>query len=202
MKALKIIWNTITWIIVIIAVLLAFALVGVRAFKIEPYIVLSGSMEPEYKAGSVIYLKEIPDKSQIKVGDPITYKVEGIDEACTHRVIEVEPNTDPATKQKLGEYIFHTKGDANDTADGGVVYSNNVIGRPVFHIPQLGYLANVIKQPTGRMMIISAVCVLLLLMIIPNFFVVEEKKKEDKDQAATEPQAPADQQPEAESSEE
>ena len=182
MKTVKMIWNTVTWLIVILAVLLAIALVGVRAFQIQPYIVLSGSMEPEYKAGSVIYLKEVPDKSVIKVGDPITYKVEGIEEACTHRVIEIELNTDPEN-QHLGKYMFHTKGDANSTADGAVVYSENVIGLPVYHIPYLGYVADFVKQPKGRMTIISAVCLVLLCMIIPSFFTVEEEidKKEDEE---------------------
>ncbi len=182
MKTVKIIWNTLTWIIVIIAVLLAIALVGIRVVNIEPYIVLSGSMEPEYKAGSVIYLKSIdPESGVIQVGDPITYKVEGIEEACTHRVIAIEQNTDPK-QQHMGKYIFRTKGDANETADGAVVYSKNVIGLPVFHIPYLGYLANFIKQPAGRMMVISAVCIVLLFMILPSFFVVEEKEKEEKEE--------------------
>ena len=183
MKTVKIIWNTVTWLIVILAVLLAIALVGVRAFQIQPYIVLSGSMEPEYKAGSVIYLKEVPDKSVIKVGDPITYKVEGIEEACTHRVIEIKPNTDPEN-QHLGKFVFHTKGDANETADGAVVYSENVIGLPIYHIPYLGYVADFVKQPKGRMTIISAVCIVLLCMIIPSFFTVEEDAaKKDEEEA-------------------
>ncbi|MBR6549320.1 MAG: signal peptidase I [Clostridia bacterium] len=170
MKGFKIAWNIITWLLVILCVLLAVALVGVRLFGIEPYIVLSGSMEPEYHVGSIIYLEQV-EPEEIQVGDPITYEVDGLDEACTHRVIEVD---------KEGR-CFKTKGDANDTADGKSVPFDALLGKPIFHIPQLGYLANELNQPYGKMIVISAVCVLLLLIIVPSFFTVSPKKEEESD---------------------
>lgn len=186
MKGFKIAWNIITWLLVILCVLLAFALVGVRLFGIEPYIVLSGSMEPEYHVGSVIYLSS-PDGydskevilEEVKVGDPITYKVDGLDEACTHRVIEIDEANE----------CFYTQGDANDTADGKAVPFKNLLGKPIFHIPKLGFLADHLNQPYGKMIVISAVCILLLLIIVPSFFTVSEKKREE-DKSAADDQAP------------
>lgn len=48
-KAVKKIWNRISGVLVGIVVLLAIALVGVRLIGLQPYMVLSGSMEPTYR---------------------------------------------------------------------------------------------------------------------------------------------------------
>lgn len=55
---MKKIWNSITVVLVAAVVVLAMALVGVRLFGLDVYFVLSGSMEPVYQTGSVIYVKE------------------------------------------------------------------------------------------------------------------------------------------------
>lgn len=56
-KTIKRIWNWISSILVAAVVLLAVALVGVRIVGLQPYVVLSGSMEPTYPVGSLIYVK-------------------------------------------------------------------------------------------------------------------------------------------------
>ena len=95
-KTIKRIWNWISGVLVGIVVLLAVALVGVRLIGLQPYVVLSGSMEPTYHVGSLIYVKSV-DYKELKVGDPITYMVSE-DTVVTHRIIEVlvdeeDPNT-------------------------------------------------------------------------------------------------------------
>ena len=52
-------WNIISSILVALVVLLAIALVGVRLFGLQVYTVLSGSMEPTYHTGSLIYVKRV-----------------------------------------------------------------------------------------------------------------------------------------------
>ena len=59
MKAVKKIWDWISGILVAVVVLLAIALVGVRVVGLQPYVVLSGSMEPAYHVGSLIYVKSV-----------------------------------------------------------------------------------------------------------------------------------------------
>ena len=61
-KTVKRIWNIMTSIIVGIAVLLAVALVGVRLVGFQVFSVLSGSMEPTYHVGSLIYVKNVDYK--------------------------------------------------------------------------------------------------------------------------------------------
>ena len=72
---------------------------------------------------------------------------------------------------------FRTKGDANDSEDGGLVHYRNVVGTPVFTIPKLGYVANYIQKPPGLYVAISAGAILLILVFLPDIF-ADDKKKE------------------------
>lgn len=56
-KSLKKIWNVISTILVALVVLLALLLVGARVVGLQVFTVLSGSMEPTYHTGSLIYVK-------------------------------------------------------------------------------------------------------------------------------------------------
>ena len=53
----KKIWNIISRILVSLVVLLAVALAGVRLVGIKTYAVVSGSMEPTYPTGSLLYVR-------------------------------------------------------------------------------------------------------------------------------------------------
>lgn len=143
----------------ILVLLLAVLLVGVQLFGLKVYTVLSGSMEPDYPTGSVIYVKEV-DPSTLEVNDVITFQMPG-GTTATHRIIELVPDeNDPDT------VLFRTKGDANDVTDGSLVDHASVIGKPVFCIPLLGYLITYIKQPPGVYIAVAVVTVLVVLEII------------------------------------
>ena len=85
MKALKTVWNVITTVLVALVVVLAILLVGVRVVGLTPYVVLSGSMEPTYHTGSLIYVKKV-DPFTIESGTPITFMMDE-DTIATHRVV-------------------------------------------------------------------------------------------------------------------
>ena len=57
MKALEKIWNVVSTILVALIVILALLLGGVRLVGLRPFAVLSGSMEPAYHVGSLIYVR-------------------------------------------------------------------------------------------------------------------------------------------------
>lgn len=172
-KTIKKIWNWISGVLVGIVVLLAIALVGVRLIGLEPYVVLSGSMEPTYHVGSLIYVKSV-DYKELKVGDPITYMVSQ-DTVVTHRIIEVlVDEEDPNTLR------YFTQGDANSVADGTSVHYKNIIGKPVFSIPYLGYVSNYIQNPPGKYIAISGGAILILLVFLPDIFSDEDKKKKSE----------------------
>lgn len=63
-KAVKKIWNIATTILVVLVVALAVLLVGARIIGLQVYAVLSGSMEPTYHTGSLIYVTNASLNSQ------------------------------------------------------------------------------------------------------------------------------------------
>ena len=169
-RSLKKIWNVISNILVALVVILALLLVGARVVGLQVFTVLSGSMEPTYHTGSLIYVKKV-DPYTIEVGQPITFMLNE-DTVATHRVVGIVPDEEDPTVIR-----FRTKGDANDAEDGGLVHYKNVIGRPVFSIPYLGYVADYIQHPPGRYVAISAGAVLLLLVFLPDVFSEDPDKK-------------------------
>ncbi|MBE7058556.1 MAG: signal peptidase I [Ruminococcaceae bacterium] len=172
-KTVKKIWNLVTTVLVAIVVVLVLLLVGARVVGLQVFSVLSGSMEPNYSVGSLIYVKDV-DPFELKKGDVITFMMDE-DTVATHRVVEIVPDENDS-----GVIRFKTKGDANKTEDGSLVHYKNVIGTPVFEIPKLGYVANYIQNPPGMYIAISAGAVLLLLVFLPDLFGKEEKTKQDE----------------------
>lgn len=167
---IKKIWNVASSILVALVVLLALLLVGARLVGLQVFVVLSGSMEPTYHTGSLIYVKKV-DPYTIQEGQPITFMMSETTVA-THRVVGIVPDEEDPTVIR-----FRTKGDANDAEDGGLVHYKNVIGRPVFSIPYLGYVADYIQHPPGRYVALSAGAVLLLLVFLPDVFSEDPDKK-------------------------
>lgn len=166
-STVKRIWNIATTVIVVMVVIFAVLLIGVRLFGVQVYSVISGSMEPEYSVGSLIYVKEV-DPSEIEVDDVITYVLPS-ETPSTHRVVRIDEENQ----------LFYTKGDANETEDGAPVHFKNLIGTPVFKIPYLGYVAYYIQHPPGMYIAIAAGAVLLILVFLPDLF-KKDKKKDDE----------------------
>lgn len=171
-KTIKQIWNWISGVLAAIVVLLAIALVGVRIVGLKPFAVLSGSMEPTYHVGSLIYVKAV-DYKELEVGDPITYTLSQ-DTVVTHRIIEVLPD-----EEEPGIIKFITQGDANSVADGAYVHCKSIIGKPLFSIPYLGYVSTYIKNPSGMYTAIAVGVLLIFLVFVPDIFADEDKKKRE-----------------------
>ena len=169
MKSIKVKENIIT-VFMVLAIIIALVLVGLRVSGLKMYTVLSGSMEPAYHTGSVIYVKDV-DTSHLKEGDVITFMLDK-NTIVTHRITEVVPDEkSPETMR------FRTKGDANDVEDGKLTIDKNVIGSPVFSIPYLGYVANFIQHPPGTYIGIAIVLLLVILMFLPQGSQSPEKEK-------------------------
>jgi len=95
--------------------------------------VLSGSMEPVIKTGSIVLVKPI---SNYKVNDIITFELQK--ENVTHRIYEKK------TKDKIESYI--TKGDANNASDMREIKKENIVGKVFLSIPYLGYGVSFIQR--------------------------------------------------------
>ncbi len=170
-KKIKKIWNGFTTVIVAVVVVLAILMAGARVVGLRVFTVLSGSMEPTYHVGALIYVKSV-DYTELEAGDVITFMLDE-NTVATHRITEVVPDEDDPDVLR-----FRTKGDANDSEDASLVHYKNVIGTPVFTIPCLGYVANYIQNPPGTYIAIAVGAILLLLVFLPDLFSDEASRKE------------------------
>jgi len=171
------VWDITTTIITAIFVLLAFLLVFVRYIGFQPLIVLSGSMEPAYPTGSLVYVKET-DVNKLKPGDVITFKyLENT--PATHRIVEVlHDKADPSA------LLFQTKGDANEAQDKEPVKAEDVIGKVVFMIPYLGYFSSLISTGTGKYLFISFAAIVVISIFTEELSKRNKAKEKHKENEA------------------
>ena len=102
-------------------------------FGYKPLVVLTGSMEPTYKVGSVVYYKKVPE-TELKVGDVISFKYERVD-YITHRIHAIEN----------GHYT--TKGDANNTPDSKQITYQDIHGKVgKIYLPVVGHAVTFINK--------------------------------------------------------
>lgn len=170
-KKVKKIWDTVTTVLVVLVVVFAVFLMGSRLVGLQVFNVISGSMEPTYSVGDLLYVKSV-DPDSVKVGDPITFVLNEDLVVATHRVVAI----DGENRQ------FTTKGDANETEDAAPVHFNNLIGVPVFAIPLLGYVSAYIQSPPGMYVAIGFGAVLLAAVFLPDLLTKETKKNETEEE--------------------
>lgn len=158
---IKKIWNVIFVILMAFVAVLALLVLGARLFGLRTYVVLTGSMEPSYHVGSIVYVKSV-DPETLEVGDAITFCADGR-ATVTHRIIQILPG-----EEDPGVIRFRTKGDNNTIADGTPVDSTYVLGKVVGTIPLLGYLFDYLLRPPGAYLILAAAPVLALVAFLPD----------------------------------
>jgi signal peptidase I len=108
----------------------------------RPYTVLSGSMEPVIGAGDLIVAQRIAPVGA-RIGDVVTFPDPSRGgKLVTHRVRRLRASE--------GQAQFVTKGDANNVGERWAVPVDHRIGRAVFRVPKLGYLAAWANSPLGR----------------------------------------------------
>ncbi len=139
-----------------------------KVFGITPVVVLSGSMEPTYSVGDLLYYKKVD--RELEIGDVITYRLD--DALVTHRIVDIQGS----------EYI--TQGDANEARDLNPVLQDSIVGIPVFSIPMIGYYIYFVNN---NLYLVGIVVVILLseflLSNIKTFDIDKnEKRKEYEDE--------------------
>lgn len=122
------------------------------------YVVQSGSMEPTYSPGDVIYVTDVPAEN-IEAGDVITFREGAVGAiTTTHRVVE-------KTQGSSGEPRFITAGDANENRDAETRSPREIVGVVMFSVPLIGYVISFASTSLGT----------VALIIVPSFlFVVLE----------------------------
>lgn len=139
MKLLKNIFITfITTTLFIIFPFIVFTLITSKTTvlgNIRSFVVLSGSMQPLFPVGSVVYSQK---SSQYNKGDIITYSNKA-DEFVTHRIVGMKTTNNKTT------YI--TQGDTNKIPDSIPVSQEKITGKVFFFMPHLGILIIKLKSP-------------------------------------------------------
>lgn len=159
--------NAVTTLLIVLIVILAVLIAGVRLVGLQTYPVLAGSMEPAYPRGSLLYVKEA-DPFQLKTGDVITYMVSREDIA-TKRITAVIPDEADASVLR-----FQVKANTDAEPDSTLVLDKNVLGVVVFAIPALGYVADYAQDPPG-IYVAVAVCVFLLVcLFLPDLLMKKD----------------------------
>lgn len=117
--------------------------------------VLSGSMEPGIKTGSIIAVKPGGDTTRFKAGDVITFRTDEEGTLTTHRVVEAEGSGDNL------RYI--TKGDNNNAADIEPILHQNVVAEYTgLTVPYVGYILSHAQTKLGS----------ALLLVIPGLLIL------------------------------
>lgn len=169
-QTVKKIWNIVSTVLLAIIAGAVLVLVGFRLIGLKGFVVLSGSMEPTYHTGSVIYVKSA-DADALEAGQPITFYLTG-KTVATHRIVEVV--------EENGARRYRTKGDANELADGSLVDPEDIIGTPLFSIPYLGYALTYIQSPPGLYVAIAAGAWIMLLILLPSLIFEKGNNKKSK----------------------
>lgn len=144
-------------ILTVLLCLIMLLLSGFRLLGWIPLAVLSGSMEPQYPVGSLIFVRPVAAED-VKLGDPITFYMADGRTLATHRVTQV----DEASQS------FKTKGDANAVEDQGTVSFDRLVGSPKFCVPLAGYVSILAGSAQGKMILGAALLVLVLLAFLPG----------------------------------
>lgn len=128
--------------------------------------VLSGSMSPAIKTGSIVAVK--PALSY-NVGDVITFKKgQGEKNILTHRIIGQT------------EQGFITQGDANNVVDASPVKEEDIFGKVLFSVPYVGYAVDFAKKPLGFSLIIIVPAIIIIFDEARKIYEEVKKKKVKK----------------------
>lgn len=114
------------------------------------YMVVTGSMEPNYNIGDLIIIKDTPVED-LKIGDVINFVSHNGKDTITHRITEIV--------EENGKKLYKTKGDNNNTEDKELVQTNQIKGILLFKISKLGTI--ITKFITGSGIIV--LCILIIL---------------------------------------
>ena len=199
MEKLKKVWSVVSTVLVVIIVLCAVFLMGSRLLGFQVYTIISGSMEPAYMVGDLVYVRQIyskdissitdktereqamqekidaiqtrVDNGELAVGDAISFVLNEELVVATHRIQQID----------VEKHRFYTKGDANDV--GEWVRYENVIGEVKFSLPQLGRVSNFIQNPPGMYITIAAGAVMIVLVFLPDFLPKKKQQEVDEENA-------------------
>lgn len=157
----------VTYVFIIVYALVCIPII----FGHYPVVVLSGSMEPTYKVGSIIYYEQV-ESDELKKGDVITFN-EKNNKMVSHRIVNIDNG------------LIETKGDANNVSDVNKIRFENVKGKVgKLCIPFIGYYIKFVNDNL-TLIVIAAVIILVSEFLTSNAgtFDINNKNGRSEDNA-------------------
>ena len=139
------------------------------------YVIISGSMEPNIHVYDVIVTKRT-ETTEMKKGDVITFYSNDnrfYGATVTHRIVEVVDGK---------EGVFRTRGDANNITDDALTIKENIVGKVVMRIPQLGRLQFFLASKGGWLVAVLIPCLAIISYDIVKVFKLTSQKSKKKKQ--------------------
>ncbi|XP_021652052.2 uncharacterized protein LOC110643848 isoform X1 [Hevea brasiliensis] len=138
------------------------ALMCITGSESPVVVVLSGSMEPGFKRGDILFLHM--SKDPIRAGEIVVFNIDGREIPIVHRVIKVHE------RQDTGEVEVLTKGD-NNYGDDRLLYAqgqlwlqrHHIMGRAVGFLPYVGWVTIIMtEKPIIKYILIGALGLLVI----------------------------------------
>lgn len=185
----KLIADILTWtifaILMIVAAFLIYYVIANAVYSkkgerfkpiVSLYTIISGSMLPTIKVYDVVVNLRVDDPSKLYEGDVITFISQSkinYGDTITHRINKITYDN--------GTYYFTTKGDNNLVPDESPVEFNNIIGKVILKIPQLGQAQFfLLKQGSKLFLILIPSFGILIYDLLKMLNLVDTKKKVDR----------------------
>ena len=166
-KALKIVVDVLSWVILAIALLITILVFSsgrnngvANLFGYIPLSVESDSMKPTFSQGDLIICREVDDIMQLQENDVITFWtiIDGKKVKNTHRIVGINETESSRS--------FITRGDNNPINDEMPAYAGDIIGKWTdVRLAGLGAVMNFLRTKTGFF-----ICILIPMAI---FFLIE-----------------------------
>ena len=154
--------------ILVAVIVICLPLIVPKFFGGQFLAVVSGSMEPEIPTGSLVYVKSADPKDLQPEEIIAFYGARDTSTIVTHRVLE----NHPADKKLI------TKGDANKTKDMNPTRYDHVIGRVEFHVPGMGFVAQMLTSIPGKIALGSMIGLALVLHLMADSIDHKKEKME------------------------
>ena len=139
-----------------------------------PFEIFGMEVPEHFLRGDLLLIKSVP-VSDLKVGDVIVFEA-GQEMPIVHRIVSIREDSNNS-----GSYEFLTKGDNNSKTDYTRFHwipAENVIGKVVLRIPNIGWLSTQLQTTAGRVIIIS----LAGLLLVVSFFDEDEEEEDEKNE--------------------
>ena len=134
MEILKKVVRFLAIVTTVIAMTAGILIVGSRILGYPPYIILSGSMEPDIPTGSLVFINTHERSPQ--EGDVVAYRLPD-DVMVVHRVVAYDEDQD----------LYTMKGDRNDLPDASQISNEDIVGSYMLCVPYMGYVMQKFEYP-------------------------------------------------------